>query len=161
MSQNRIISVFLDPNSLAVSSVQSINERRVAIADLLNNNSFELNEALMPKDAHGPFVLHFSVQENRLLIDINGQTGEKIHSLLLSLSPLKKTIRDYLMIVEHYHTAIYSASPSQIETLDMGRRGIHNDGAQILINRLVGKITMDFDTARRLFTLICALHIRG
>ncbi|MDD3837341.1 MAG: UPF0262 family protein, partial [Phenylobacterium sp.] len=107
----------------------------------------------------GPYDLHMGLLENRLLLDVRGPNYEKRH--ILSLSPFRRIIKDYFMICDSYYEAIRTASPQQIETLDMGRRGLHNEGSQLLRTRLAGKIETDLDTARRLFTLICALHWRG
>ena len=108
----------------------------------------------------GPFVLKLGVQENRLVFQIAHETGEAHATHVLSLTPLKRVIRDYFVVCDTYYQAIRSAAPSQIEAIDMGRRGLHDEGSQLLRDRLTGKIAVDHDTARRLFTLICALHIK-
>lgn len=155
MTNNRLIEINLDPNSLGYSSSDVEHERRVAIFDLLEANYFEMIEY-----DTGPYILNISVVEQRLVFDIRAQDGSEIKVFILSLSPLRRIIRDYLMICESYHQAIRNSTPSQIEAVDMGRRGLHNEGSEILELRLKDKIKLDFDTARRLFTLVCALHIR-
>ncbi len=155
MTNNRLIEINLDPNSLGYSSSDVEHERRVAIFDLLEANYFEM----IDYDT-GPYILNISVVEQRLVFDIRAQDGSEIKVFILSLSPLRRIIRDYLMICESYHQAIRNSTPSQIEAVDMGRRGLHNEGSEILELRLKDKIKLDFDTARRLFTLVCALHIR-
>lgn len=155
MTNNRLIEINLDPNSLGYSSSDVEHERRVAIFDLLEANYFEL----IDYDT-GPYILNISVVEQRLVFDIRAQDGAEIKVFILSLSPLRRIIRDYLMICESYHQAIRNSTPSQIEAVDMGRRGLHNEGSEILELRLKDKIKLNFDTARRLFTLVCALHIR-
>jgi uncharacterized protein (UPF0262 family) len=127
----------------------------IAIFDLLEQNYFAPEGA-----AGGPFVLKLGVQENRLVFQIAHETGEAHATHVLSLTPLKRVIRDYFVVCDTYYQAIRSAAPSQIEAIDMGRRGLHDEGSQLLRDRLAGKITVDHDTARRLFTLICALHIK-
>lgn len=153
--KNRLVDVQLDPNSLAVANPDVEHERRVAIFDLLEDNEFEIIDG-----DEGPYILNLSVQEGRLLFDVKHENGANIKVFILSLSPLRRIIRDYLMICESYHHAIRNSTPSQIEAVDMGRRGLHNEGSEILEMRLKDKIKFNFDTARRLFTLVCALHIR-
>jgi uncharacterized protein (UPF0262 family) len=154
-TNHKIIEVFLDKDSLNCAGPDIDHERRVAIFDLLDENVFEVVDA-----DQGPYVLHLSVMEQKLVMDVKRENGENVRVFVLSLSPLRRIIRDYMMICESYHLAIRSSSPSQIEAVDMGRRGLHNEGSELLSARLEGKINLDFDTARRLFTLICALHIR-
>ena len=150
----RLQSVTLDEESLAAASRDQEQERQIAIFDLLEENHFVPEGA-----AGGPYDLRIALIENRLALDIEGPGYQRRH--LLSLSPLRGVIRDYHMICESYYQAIRNATPGRIEALDMGRRGIHNDGSALLQSRLAGKIETDLDTARRLFTLICALHWRG
>ena len=147
-------SVLIDEDSLAAASRDQEQERQVAIFDLLDGNYFEPAEA-----AGGPYDLKLSLIENRLAFDIAGPGYERRH--LLSLSPFRGVIKDYFMICDSYYSAIRNSSPQQIEALDMGRRGLHNDGSNLLRERLEGKVKTDLDTARRLFTLICARHWRG
>ena len=151
---HRLQSVELDEESLAAVSRDQEQERQIAIFDLLEENYFQPDGA-----EDGPYDLRISLAENRLALDIQGPSYEKRH--LLSLSPFRGVIKDYFMICESYYHAIRNATPQQIEALDMGRRGLHNEGSQLLQARLEGKVATDADTARRLFTLICALHWRG
>ena len=153
-SSQSLKSILIDEDSLAAASRDQEQERQVAIFDLLDGNYFEPAEA-----AGGPYDLKLSLVENRLAFDITGPNYERRH--LLSLSPFRGVIKDYFMICDSYYSAIRNASPQQIEALDMGRRGLHNDGSNLLRERLEGKVKTDLDTARRLFTLICALHWRG
>lgn len=153
MSDHRLQSVDIDAESLSAGTQDVEHERRVAIFDLLEQNVFR------PQGAErGPYDLKLALIENRLAFDITGPSYAKRH--LLSLSPFKTVIRDYFMICDSYYAAIREATPSQIEALDMGRRGLHNEGSELLRERLEGKVETDLDTARRLFTLICALHRR-
>lgn len=149
-----LCKVTIDESSLAAASPEQEHERRVAIFDLLESNAFAPDGA-----GAGAFRLHLSLAESRLCLDISSDGYEKRH--LLSLSPFRGIVKDYFMVCESYYDAIRNATPSQIEALDMGRRGLHNEGASLLKDRLEGKVAMDIDTARRLFTLICALHRRG
>jgi uncharacterized protein (UPF0262 family) len=147
-------AVILDEVSLAPGSPEQEKERRVAISDLLKSNHFE------PAGAPGgPYTLRIGLVEDRLALDISGEGFAARH--LLSLAPFRRVVRDYLTICRSYHEAVRDASPAQIETIDMGRRGLHNDGAALLAERLQGKVKTDLATARRLFTLLCALHWRG
>ena len=151
---HRLQTVELDEESLAAVSRDQEQERQIAIFDLLEENHFHPEGA-----TRGPYDLKMALVENRLVLDVRGPDYEKRH--ILSLSPFRSLIKDYFMICESYYQAIRSSTPSQIEALDMGRRGLHNEGSQLLQTRLAGKIETDTDTARRLFTLICALHWRG
>jgi uncharacterized protein (UPF0262 family) len=151
----RLVRIDLDEGSLASLSPEQDDERRVAIVDLLQDNSFRPEGA-----GEGPFGLKLSVAESRLALDITGPDFER--RLLLSLSPLRGVIKDYFMLCDSYYDAIRNAKTSgQIEALDMGRRGVHNEGAGLLRERLRDKVELDEDTSRRLFTLICALRWRG
>ena len=132
------------------------HERQVAIYDLLEENFF--SPVGLPD---GPYRLHLAVQENRLQFDVRDAEDRKLRDIILSLTPFRTIVKDYFMICESYFDAIKKLSPSQIEALDMGRRGLHNEGSELLRERLEGKVELDFDTARRLFTLICVLHIKG
>jgi uncharacterized protein (UPF0262 family) len=151
----RLVDVQLDETSIAPRGADVEHERRIAIFDLLEQNHFAPEGA-----AGGPFVLKLGVQENRLVFHISHETGETHATHVLSLTPLKRVIRDYFVVCDTYYQAIRSAAPSQIEAIDMGRRGLHDEGSQLLRERLTGKIAVDHDTARRLFTLICALHVK-
>lgn len=153
-ASHKIKSIEIDEDSLAAASRDQEQERQVAIFDLLEGNYFEPAEA-----GGGPYDLRLSLIENRLAFDIKGPTYERRH--LLSLSPFRGVIKDYFLICDSYYSAIRNSTPQQIEALDMGRRGLHNEGSNLLRERLDGKVKTDLDTARRLFTLICALHWRG
>jgi uncharacterized protein (UPF0262 family) len=153
-SNHRLQSVVLDETSLASASRDQEHERQVAIFDLLEANFFRPEGS-----AGGPYDLKIALIENRLALDIQGPVFQQRH--LLSLSPFRGVIKDYFMVCESYYDAIRNATPAQIEALDMGRRGLHNEGSTLLRARLEGKVETDIDTARRLFTLICALHWRG
>jgi len=152
----RLVEVLLDEASLSAHSHDVDHERRVAIYDLLQQNRFEV----VGKQC-GPYRLTLSVAENRLLFDIADHRYEPCAIFGLSMSPFRRLVKDYFLICESYYQAIKVATPSQIEAIDMGRRGLHNEGSELLRERLKGKVDVDFDTARRLFTLICVLHWRG
>ncbi|MDP1626556.1 UPF0262 family protein [Parvibaculum sp.] len=155
-AQYRIADLVLDEHTVMRRSPDVEHERKVAIFDLLEENTFA------PVGSNGgPYVLHLAIEENRLVFDIRLEPSEPHGKVLLSLTPFRKLIKDYFMICESYYDAIKTAAPAQIEAIDMGRRGLHNEGSELLKERLAGKIDMDFDTARRLFTLICVLHIKG
>lgn len=151
---DRISAIALDEKSVVRRTPAIEQEREVAIADLLEASLFKPRGAVC-----GPYHLMLSVKENRLVFDISHESGGKVGRILLSLVPFRRIVKDYFLVCDTYYKAIRDASPSQIESLDMGRRGLHNEGTELLINRLNGKIETDFDTARRLFTLICALHL--
>jgi uncharacterized protein (UPF0262 family) len=156
MSNNRCIAdIRLDETSLSAQTADADHERRVAIFDLLEANSFDVIDG-----PDGPYVLSLSVVEQKLVFDVKLLDGGDVRIFVLSLSPFRRVVRDYFMICESYHQAIRQATPTQIEAIDMGRRGLHNEGSRLLETRLEGKVKLDFDTARRLFTLICALHVR-
>jgi len=149
------MAVTLDDASIGRAAPDIEHERAVAIYDLIEENSF----ALPHHD--GPYKLILSIANRRLILDVRSEAGEPLAAHALSLTPFRRIVKDYYMICESYHQAIRSASVRQIEAIDMGRRGLHNEGTQILKDRLKGKVELDFDTARRLFTLICVLHWRG
>lgn len=152
---DRLASVELDEASLAPLSPEQDDERRVAIVDLIKANHFKPEGA-----GGGPYALKLSVTEGRLALDVTGVDFER--RLLLSLTPLRGVVKDYFMLCDSYYAAIRSGKTgAQIEALDMGRRGVHNEAAALLRERLNGKVEIDEDTARRLFTLICALSWRG
>jgi uncharacterized protein (UPF0262 family) len=150
---DRLSAVEIDEVSLSASGPDAEHERRVAIFDLIEDNRFAV-------EGHdrGPYTLRLSAEEKRLIFDIRDTGGQPVQALVLSMTTFRGIIRDYFMICESYYEAIRSASPHQIEAIDMARRGIHNEGTELLIERLNGKVRTDFDTVRRLFTLICALH---
>lgn len=154
--RNRLAAVELDSSIGPGPSPEAEHERRVAIYDLVEDNSFTL--ALQPE---GPYVLRLSAADGRLIIDILNEREERLSLIGLSMSPFRRIVKDYFMVCENYYRAIRTATPSQIETIDMARRGLHNEGSELLRERLNGKVEVDFDTARRLFTLVCVLHWRG
>jgi uncharacterized protein (UPF0262 family) len=155
-AQNRLIDVELD-ETIGRSTPDVEHERAVAIFDLLEENSFQpLGDA-----AGGPYRLKLSLVESRLVFVVTRESGEAVVTHMLSLTPFRRIVKDYYLICESYYEAIRTATPSHIEAIDMGRRGLHNEGSQTLKDRLEGKIDIDFDTARRLFTLVCVLHWRG
>ena len=151
--EHRLSAVELDEASLPSATAEIEHARRVAIFDLVEKNSFEPAGA-----ARGPYHLKLSLQDSRLAMQIDGPDYRRAH--LLSLTPLKTVIRDYLLICDSYYEALRGSSASQIESVDMGRRGLHNEGAEAVSARLEGKVAVDHETARRLFTLICALWKR-
>ena len=153
---SRLVEITLDDKSLGRYTPDVDHERKVAIFDLLEDNVFALEER-----QEGPYSLHLSIAENRLVFAVGDVDHKPITSFMLSLSPFRKLVKDYFLVCESYYDAIKNAPPSRIEALDMGRRGLHDEGSQLLMLRLDGKISTDFDTARRLFTLICALHWKG
>jgi len=155
----RIIDVKLDERTIIWRNADVEQERRVAIFDLLEGNSFR-PLAEYPDGYAGPYKVVLRVEEGRLAVDIAGEDDRPLETFVLPLSPFRRIVRDYFAICDSYYKAIRQASPSQIETIDMARRGIHNEAAELLQERLAAKIEIDFDTARRLFTLICVLHIR-
>ena len=153
---NRLKAVHLDGDSIGIGTPDQEHERQIAIYDLVDENTF----ALPDKDA-GPYSLTISLHEAKLMFDIAGADGEQKAVHILSLTPFRRILRDYFMVCESYYDAIRSQTAAQIEAIDMGRRGLHNEGADLLVERLAGKIVCDNDTARRLFTLITALHWKG
>lgn len=152
----RLVDVELD-ETVGRAAPDIEHERAVAIFDLVEENSFRP----MGDEGNGPYKLRISLVDARLVFAISRESGEDVVTHILSLTPFKKIVKDYFMICESYYEAIRSATPRQIEAIDMGRRGLHNEGSQLLKDRLDGKIEVDFDTARRLFTLVCVLHWRG
>lgn len=154
--QTRLIDIVLD-ESIGRSTPDVEHERAVAIFDLIEENRFRP----VGDDGDGPYKLRLSLVESRLVFAIARESGDAVITHILSLTPFRRIVKDYYMICESYYEAIRISSPSQIEAIDMGRRGLHNEGSQTLMDRLSGKIEMDNDTARRLFTLVCVLHWRG
>ncbi|GAA0778400.1 MAG TPA: hypothetical protein DCG71_09835 [Brevundimonas sp.] len=151
---HQLKAIEIDNASLPAATAEIEHQRRVAVFDLVEQNSF------IPDGAEGgPYTLTLSSQDNRLAFDIAGPDFSRTH--VLSLTPMKTVIRDYGLICESYYEALRGSSPSQIESVDMGRRGLHNEGAALLKARLEGKVEVDQETARRLFTLVCALYRRG
>ncbi len=156
MGERRIVEVTLDEHTVVRRSPEIEHERRVAIFDLLEGNCFSPVGA-----ADGPYHLHLAIEDNRLAFNINDTANAPLDKVLLPISPFRRLIKDYFTVCESYFEAIKHASPSKIEAIDMGRRGLHDEGSELLRERLAGKVEIDFDTARRLFTLLCVLHIRG
>ena len=154
MSEHRLSTVDLDAATLPAATAEIEHERRVAIFDLVEKNSFEPAGA-----GGGPYALKLSLVDGRLAFDISGPGFQKVHGL--SLTPLNKVVKDYIAICDTYYEALRGTSATQIEAVDMGRRGLHNEGAEILKARLDGKIAIDHETARRLFTLVTALYRRA
>jgi uncharacterized protein (UPF0262 family) len=152
----RLVKVSLDDASMAAASRDAEHERAVAIYDLIEENSF----APLGHDG-GPYCLALQVVENRLVFDIRTEGDEPVIAHHLSLSPFRRLVKDYFLVCESYYQAIRTATPSHIEAIDMGRRALHNEGSELLRERLKDKIAMDFDTARRLFTLLTVLHWKG
>ncbi|WMS44232.1 UPF0262 family protein [Acuticoccus sp. MNP-M23] len=152
----RLVAVLFDEASIERGTPEVEHERAIAIYDLLEENVFD------PAGApDGPYKLTLSIVENRLVFHVADEGDGQLITHILSLSPLRKVVKDYFLICESYFSAIRQSAPAQIEAIDMGRRGVHDEGSRILAERLEGKIGVDHDTARRLFTLICALHFKG
>jgi uncharacterized protein (UPF0262 family) len=155
-STSRLCDIVLD-ETIGRSTPDVEHERAVAIYDLIEENSFQpVGDA-----GGGPYKLKLSQVESRLVFSVTREDSAPVITHILSLTPFRRVIKDYFLICESYYEAIRTSTPSQIEAIDMGRRGIHNEGSETLRERLAGKIDVDFDTARRLFTLICVLHWRG
>ncbi|MGI8852305.1 MAG: UPF0262 family protein [Methyloceanibacter sp.] len=152
----RLVAVTLDEGSIGRTNAEVEHEREVAIFDLLERNAF----ALEGHDG-GPYTLHLSLADNRLVFIVGDTERAPIQHVMLSLSPFRRLVKDYFLICESYYQAIKTQPASKIEAIDMGRRGIHDEGSQLLLERLKGKIAVDIATARRLFTLLCALHWKG
>jgi uncharacterized protein (UPF0262 family) len=157
----RIAHIEIDDRNLPPPTPEIEQERRVAIFDLLEENVFSLPKSDDRVVPAGPYRLDLSIREKRLVFDVSTEAGEKAVEFHLSLSPFRQVVKDYWAICESYYDAVKNMPPSQIETIDMARRGIHNEGARVLSERLEGKADIDNDTARRLFTLICVLHFGG
>ena len=155
---NRICAINIDEKGLARPTAEIEQERKVAIFDLLEDNSFALpvreDRPVLP----GPYNLGLAIRDGRLVFDLTTETAQKVGEFHLSLGPFRQVVKDYFQICESYFEAVKRLPPSQIEAIDMARRGIHNEGARVLQERLDGKATVDIGTARRLFTLICVLH---
>ncbi len=157
----RLIAVNLDESGLAPPTPEIEQERRVAIYDLLEENRFALPDREGRPVQPGPYVLNLSIRERRLVFDVTTADGEPAGQFHLSLTPFNQVVKDYFQICESYFDAVKRLPAAQIEAIDMGRRGIHNEGSRILLERLEGKVETDMATARRLFTLICVLHFKG
>ena len=153
--QNFISNIDLEEKTAIRRSAQVEHERKVAIFDLLEDNSFALRSG-----AEGPFHLKLRIEDNRIIFDLRGQDEQPLSELALPISMFRKIVKDYFLICDSYFEAIKTKAPSQIEAIDMARRGIHDEGAELLRERMANKVSTDLQTARRLFTLICVLHIR-
>ena len=154
-TSGRLIAVTLDQASLGPSGSFIDGERSTAVNDIIAENRF------LPAGGAGDFRLHLALVEGKLVLDIADESARPVARHILSMTPLVRVIRDYFLVCESYYKAVRIGGPAQIEAIDMGRRGVHNEGAEILLARLKGKLDMDFATARRLFTLVCALRWRG
>lgn len=158
---SRIIQIEIDDRNLPPPTPEIDQERKVAMYDLLEDNSFSMplrDDRDVPR---GPYILGLSIKERRLVFDLKQENGDPAGEFHLSLGPFRQVVKDYFQICASYFDAVKTLPPSQIETIDMARRGIHNEGARVLQERLEGKADVDIDTARRLFTLICVLHFGG
>jgi uncharacterized protein (UPF0262 family) len=160
MADPRIIDITLDERTILWRNADVEQERRIAIFDLLEDNMFA-PQRVHPDGYAGPYKVKLSVEDGRLAIALAREDGSPLEAIILGLGRFRRPIREYFAICDSYFQAISNASPQQIETVDMARRGVHNEAAELLMERLEGKIKVDFDTARRLFTLICVLHIKG
>ena len=158
---SHITHIALDDSNLPPPTPEIEQERKVAMFDLLEKNSFDLPNRDDRAVPQGPYHVELSIREKRLVFDITTDSGEKAAEFHLSLSPFRQVVKDYWAICESYYDAVKNLAPSQIETIDMARRGIHNEGARVLQERLEGKAEIDTETARRLFTLVCVLHFGG
>jgi uncharacterized protein (UPF0262 family) len=156
-SNKRVVAVTLDEDSIGRSGPDIEHERAIAIYDLIEQNLFAPEGVAQD----GPFTLHIGITGNRLMFDIRREDGTPVVAHLLSLTPFRRIVKDYFMICDSYYQAIRTATPDKIEAIDMGRRGIHDEGSRTLQERLKGKVRVDFETARRLFTLITVLHWKG
>jgi len=155
-SSHRIAEITLDERTVVRRNADIEHERAVAIFDLLEENNFA-PVSRVP----GPFHLHLGIEDNRLALDIRDKDAHSLERVVLPLAPFRGIVKDYFLVCESYYNAIRSASPSRIEAIDMGRRALHDEGSELLRERLADRVAIDFNTARRLFTLLCVLHIRG
>jgi uncharacterized protein (UPF0262 family) len=155
MNDQRIAAITLDEHSVVRRSPEIENERAAAIGDLLRENSFA------PASGQaGPFALHLAVEENRLLIEVSGTDATR-ETIQVGLGPFRRIVKDYFVVCESYYDAVRRQNLAQVEAIDAGRRSLHNEGSALLIERLADKVALDHDTGRRLFTLICVLHLRA
>jgi uncharacterized protein (UPF0262 family) len=160
MGDPRISHIELDETTILWRNADIEQERRIAIFDLIEENTFKPLRAY-EAGHEGPYRLRLSVDDGRLGLAISSEQGEALETIILALGRFRRPIRDYFAICDSYYQAIRRATAQEIETIDMARRGVHNEAAELLLERLDGKVETDFATARRLFTLICVLHIRG
>ncbi len=154
--RRRIVEITLDEKSIVRWSPEIEHERNVAVFDLLEANDFHLRDGF-----DGPYRIHLSLRESTLVMRVRNDEADEETEIALPVRPLRRVIRDYFMICDSYFKAIRGATPKQIETIDMARRGLHNEGSEMLMDMLADRVEMDLDTARRLFTLVCVLHLRG
>jgi uncharacterized protein (UPF0262 family) len=154
--RNRLVAVTLDETSIGRSSHDVEHERAVAIYDLIEENTFA-----PVGDDGGPYALHIGLAESRLVLDIRHADGDPVMAHVFSLTPFKRIVKDYFLICDSYYQAIRTATPDRIEAIDMGRRALHDEGSRLLQERIKRKVMVDFNTARRLFTLLCVLHWKG
>lgn len=154
--RNRVVEILLDESSLTASTPTVEHERRIALFDLKESNTF-----MIVGEDRGPYTLLLAMQEGRLALDVSDAAGVRVCLHHMPTTGLRKFVKDYAFICESYHAAIKDAPPSRIEAIDMGRRALHNDAAEFLIKTLEERIALDLETARRLFTLVCALHLRS
>jgi uncharacterized protein (UPF0262 family) len=159
--RGRLIEISLDDSGLPAPTPEIEQERRVAIFDLLEQNRFALPGRDDRPVPPGPYRLGLAIRERRLVFDVSTEAGDKVGEVHLSLTPFNQVVKDYFQICEAYTDAVKRLPPAQIEAIDMGRRGIHDEGGRVLLERLAGKVDTDLATARRLFTLICVLHFQG
>lgn len=154
-TNEHIAHIHMDEHTVIRRSVEIERERAAALADLMDNNSFRVKEL-----EQGPYYVHLSIKDNRLNFEITSEVVTSAYYITLPINPLRRVVKDYFLICESYMEAMKMNNNYRVEAIDMGRRGIHNEGSEILSEMLASKVEMDFDTARRLFTLICVLHIR-
>ena len=160
MPDPRISHIELDEATILWRNADIEQERKVAVFDLIEDNTFKPCRAFAAGH-QGPYRLRLSVRDGRLAMDIDDESGQHLETLVLAMGRFRRPIREYFAICESYYQAVRKSTPTEIETIDMARRGIHDEAAEMLVERLDGKVETDFATARRLFTLICVLHIRG
>lgn len=160
-TSNKICDIVLNEENITQISAEATYERKAAVTDLLAENSFIPLRTINDVNAQGPFKLILDIKRGKLIFDIRDINDQPVMLHILSLSPFRIILKDYFLICERHHQAMKGANPQQIEAIDMGRRGLHNEGSSLLSERLKGKIEVDFDTARRLYTLICAIHWKG
>ena len=160
-TNHHIVHVVIDNPGIVRYQPDVEREIEVAIYDLVESNTFKPDPAFFGGAPRGPYDVTLRIQDNRLVFDIDRDDGVKVGAVMFSVQSLRRTIRDYFIVCESYYEAIRTATPMQIEAIDVGRRGLHNEGSERLRAQLAGKVDVDFETARRLFTLICALHIRA
>ena len=155
-NDQRIAAITLDEHTVVRRNADIEHERATAIADLLEENAFA-----PASGRRGPFNVHLAIEENRLNLEIRSTTDGSSEVIVLPLAPFRRIVKDYFIVCESYYQAVRSGRLGQVEAIDMGRRGLHDEGSALLIERLADKVAIDHDTARRLFTLICVLHLRG